>query len=89
MSCPRGCCEDYKTHIKSVAIGSFPTQTTLAERKLTLDRDAYKELRHQGLQPPSVKGAYVNARSATNPTEVELGRPLPKGVSETQFKEST
>lgn len=89
MACAKGCCPDYKTHIRGIQVGSFPSQTTYRDKKLELDRDAYKDLRKQGLQPPSVKGAYVNARSARNETEVELGRPLPNGISETLFKEVT
>ncbi len=89
MSCPRGCCPDYRTHVKGIQVGGFPTSITLRDKKLDLDRDAYKAMRKQGLQPPAVKGSYVNQRSARNETEVTLGRPLPNGVSESLFKEST
>lgn len=76
MSCPRGCCPDYRTHIRGINIGSFPTPTTYHERKLELDRDAFKRLSDDGLEPGRLNGAYVMERSAKNEREIELGRPL-------------
>lgn len=77
MTCPRGCCPDYRTHIRGVSIGGFPTQTTYSEKKLELDRDAFKRLRDDGLKPGRMKGAYVMERSAKHPREIEAGHPLP------------
>lgn len=76
MSCVRGCCPDYKTHIKGVKIGGFPTQTTYREKKLTKDRDAYKAMRKDGVQPKSVMGAYAVQQNAKDVREVEMGRPI-------------
>lgn len=77
MSCPRGCCPDYRTHIRGVSIGGFPTQATYNERKLELDRDAYKRLKDDGLKPGRMTGAYVMERSATHVRDIEAGHPLP------------
>lgn len=76
MACPRGCCDDYRTHIRGVNIGSFPAPETHYENKLGKDRDAYKALRRDGLQPKSVKGAYAVQQNATTELEVTLGRPV-------------
>ena len=78
MSCPRGCCPDYKTHIRGINVGGFPTDTTLTERKWDKDMPAYKRLYDSGLNPARIDGAYVMERSATHPREIELGRPLDK-----------
>lgn len=76
MSCPRGCCSSYREHINGINIGSFPTQTTYSERKLELDRDAFKRLSDDGLNPGKLTGAHVMERSATHKREIEMGRPL-------------
>jgi hypothetical protein len=76
MSCPRGCCDDYRTHIRGISIGSFPTQTTYTERKWDKDMPAYKRLVESGLQPPKIDGCYVIEREATHAKEIELGRKL-------------
>lgn len=76
MSCVKGCCEDYKTHIQGVNIGGFPSATTYRERKLDLDRTAYKAMRKDGVQPKGVMGAHVVQANANHVREVELGRPL-------------
>lgn len=76
MTCPRGCCPDYKTHISGVNIGSFPTQTTYTERKWDKDMGAFKAMAQQGLNPGKLEGAYVMQRSAKNEREIKMGRPL-------------
>jgi hypothetical protein len=75
MTC-RCNCPDYKTHIKGVAIGGFPTQTTYSEKKLEMDRDAFKRLVDDGLNPGRLNGAYVMERSAKNEREITMGRAL-------------
>lgn len=82
MSCPKGCCPDYKTHIRRVNVGGFPTQTTLTERKWDKDMPAFKRLCDDGLNPPRIDGAYVMERSATEKREIEMGRPLDKRTHE-------
>lgn len=76
MTCPRGCCPDYKTHIRGISIGNFPTDITYKERKWDKDMRAYKNLRRDGLQPKQIDGSYVLERNATDTREVEMGRPL-------------
>ncbi len=76
MSCPRGCCIDYRTHINGISIGSLPTPTTLTERKWDKDMAAFKRLSDEGLNPGKLDGAYVMERSAKHPREIEMGRPF-------------
>ena len=76
MSTCRCNCPDYKTHIRGINVGGFPTDTTLTERKWDKDMPAYKRLYDDGLNPAKIDGAYVMERSATHPREIELGRPL-------------
>lgn len=76
MSCPRGCCPDYKTHIRGINIGSTPTQVTYTERKWDKDMTAFKSMIDQGLKPARLEGAYVMERSAKNEREIQMGRPL-------------
>lgn len=76
MACVKGCCPDYRTHIKGISIGNFPTQQSYSEKKLELDREAFKRLRDQGYRPGRMKGAYVMERSAKHEREIESGRPL-------------
>lgn len=87
MSCPRGCCPDYRTHIQGVRIGGFPSENTVRERKLAADMRAYKNLRRDGLQPRQIDGSYVLERSARNEREVEMGRPIDK-TSLSMFKDA-
>ncbi len=76
MSCPRGCCVDYKTHIRGVNIGSLPTQIAYTERKWEKDMGAFKRLVDEGHHPGRLEGAYVMERSATHPREIEQGRKI-------------
>lgn len=69
-------CPDYRTHIRGINIGSLPTQTTYNEKKLELDRDAFKRLHDDGLNPGRLNGAYVMERSAKNEREIKMGRAL-------------
>lgn len=75
MTC-RCNCPDYRTHIKGVNIGSFPTQITYTERKWDKDMGAFKAMVDQGLKPGRLEGAYVMERSAKNEREIQMGRPL-------------
>lgn len=76
MPCQKGCCPDYRTHIRGINIGSFPTQTTYTERKWDKDMTAFKSMADQGLKPAKLEGAYVMERSAKNEREIQMGRPL-------------
>lgn len=75
MNCRCGC-PDYRTHIRGVAIGGFPTQTTYTERKWDKDMEAFKRLHDDGLTPGRLDGAYVMERSASHPREITSGRPF-------------
>lgn len=76
MSCPRGCCPDYRTHIRGINVGGFPTDVTLTERKWDLDMPAYKRLVNDGIQPAKIDGCYVMERAAKDKIEIEAGRPF-------------
>lgn len=80
-------CPDYKTHIRGVRIGGFPTDITLTERKWDLDMPAYKRLVDDGIQPPKIDGCYVMERSAKDKVEIEAGRPFDKDTL-SQLKDS-
>ena len=75
MSCVRGCCPSPREHYASLSFvdhgqGSYHKK----DAQLTKDRDAYKRLRTNGLQPKRVDGSYeVEARAKTE-AQVE-GRP--------------
>lgn len=49
-----------------------------AERKLAADRDAYKRLRHEGLQPQRVDGSAEVEQRVSSQFELDLGRYVPK-----------
>lgn len=76
MSCPRGCCVDYKTHLRNVSIGSFPTAPTITERRWDKDMPAFKRLVDDGLMPAHIDGSYVMEREAIHPKEIELGHAI-------------
>jgi hypothetical protein len=75
MAC-RCNCPDYRTHIRGINIGSFPTQTTYTERHWDKDMTAFKAMHDQGLSPARLQGAAAMERSAKNEREIKLGRPL-------------
>lgn len=83
MACGKPCnCESYRAHLLSVgfAAAAMPSrkgtvaQTEAKERDLHKDRDAYKRLRNDGLQPPHVDGAHRIEQGAKHTAEVETGR---------------
>lgn len=76
MTCARGCCPSPAEHFKSLRFldtgqGSYHQK----DRQLAKDRDAYKRLRNEGLQPRSVDGSHRVEATAKTPAEVE-GRPV-------------
>lgn len=82
MGCGKPCkCESYRAHLLSVGIAAtaMPSRkgavavTEAKERTLHRDRDAYKRLRQDGLQPPQIDGCAQLEQRATTATEVESG----------------
>lgn len=75
--------------IKSVsfAASAMPTRkpeavaTTAREKKLTRDRDAFKAMREQGIQPARLNGAADLQNRATTKHEIETGKILPKSLA--------
>lgn len=83
MGCGKPCnCESYRAHLLSVgfAAAAMPSRkgavaaTEAKERDLHKDRDAYKRLRRDGLQPPRVDGSAALEQRAQSVAEVESGR---------------
>ncbi len=75
MTCARGCCPSPREHYQSLRFldtgqGSYHQK----DRQLAKDRDAYKRLRNEGLQPRSVDGSHYVEQTASTPEQVE-GRP--------------
>lgn len=54
-------------------IGPRTRTVNSKDDKLTRDREAYRRLRRDGLQPPHVNGSADLERDATMPIEVEMG----------------
>lgn len=54
-------------------IGPRTRTVNSKDDQLARDRDAYKRLRRDGLQPPHVHGSEQLERDATMPIEVEMG----------------
>lgn len=75
MSCAKGCCPSQKEHFLSLSfvdhgVGSYHKR----EEQLTKDRDAYKRLRQDGLQPKRIDGSHEVEAKAQTEAQVE-GRP--------------
>lgn len=64
---------------------TMPTGIVGRERSLRRDMDAYRRLRAEGLQPPSIKGSAVNEARAAERWDVE--HPDKRGVKDTQVRE--
>lgn len=74
MTCERGCCPSPAEHYRSLAFYSTGDGTVhRREKQLAKDRDAYKRLREDGLQPPRLDGCDLIERVATTKEEVEQG----------------
>lgn len=72
MTCAKGCCPSPREHYKSlrfldVGQGSYHQK----DRQLAKDRDAYKRLRQDGLQPKRVDGSHRVEAEATTKAQVE------------------
>ena len=79
VPCPRGCCATYREHVASIGIAASALPTRKApiihgnnkDANLAKDRDAYKRLRDQGLQPDRLHGARDIEAQAETKLEVE------------------
>lgn len=73
-SCERGCCPSPKEHYRSLRFVA-KGEGTLHERdrQFQRDREAYRRLRQNGLQPPRIDGCAVVEQYATTKEEVEHG----------------
>jgi hypothetical protein len=79
----------FACRIKSVSFASsaMPTRRpqaadiNAAEKRLTKDRDAFKAMREQGIQPARLKGASDLQDRASTKDEIETGRLLPKSLA--------
>jgi hypothetical protein len=61
--------------LRSVQFGRVePTSQSAMERKWDRDLPAYKELRRQGMQPPSTDNAYELSKRASSQLEIDMGK---------------
>lgn len=73
MTCLQGCCESQAAHYRSVAFNKVAPAVNLKDSKLSRDLDAYKRLRHAGLQPRTTDYSSDLERHAETQFEVETG----------------
>lgn len=81
MSCSKGCCETNREHWLSIGVSASATptrrpsvvKTEETERVVTQERDAYKRLKNDGLQPARLMGASHIERHARDELEVRTG----------------
>lgn len=79
----------YPCKLKSIsfAASAMPTRkpeavaTTIREKNLVRDRDAFKAMRQQGIQPARLKGAAQLQDQASTKHEIETGKILPKQLA--------
>ena len=80
MTCARKCCFDQATHYRSLVLGTSVAKTW-EDTTLSADRDAYKRLKDDGIQPKGLKGAAQLEKHASSAWEIEAGRILPPDQS--------
>jgi hypothetical protein len=57
----------------SISVAKARRKPDAKDRALAKDLEAYRRLRHEGLQPPSVDGAARLERQAVTKLEIETG----------------
>ena len=93
MACPSSCRDEncilpsYAAHLRGISINTRPSEQTRMEKRWNVDMPAYKSLRDQGYQPPSVDGSHELAQKAQTETDITVGRPMGKEFHE-RLKES-
>jgi len=70
--CSKGCCPSQAEHFRSVLINK-PTPQAQLESAFAKDREAYRRLRQNGLQPPRIDGCAVLEKHARTKAEIETG----------------
>ena len=81
--CARGCCPSQAEHYRTLTIGKGDLSPETADVKkrdnqLVKDRDAYKRLRQDGVQPPSVDGSAALESRVVDQVEIDFKIPIPK-----------
>ncbi len=61
-----------------VAVKEEAKVTAIKDKQLSKDLDAYKRLRHNGLQPRSIDGSHRAEAEVTSQLDFTLGRVIPK-----------
>lgn len=101
MSCPSFCREPdctlpYGKHMSfHIAAAARPTsgrslsvqRIDQKEAEWSRDGDAYKRLRHEGLQPPKIDGSHNLERDAKVPEQIEFGSTRIKPSSFKEFED--
>lgn len=88
MPCGRGCCPDFKTHIRSVNLAAAATpsrrprsvEIEATEKRWHKDHDAFRRLVREGHDPGRLEGAAEIEAKATTKYEIEKGRLVPEPV---------
>jgi hypothetical protein len=68
---------DFKEKLRSIGV-MRRTDGAAREPRLARDRDAYRRLRMEGLQPPTVNGSAELEATMDHPHEAEMGRAFPR-----------
>jgi|ERR1051326_283592 hypothetical protein len=71
MPCAKGCCESAVVHWRSIAFASKLPEFNKDDSNLDRDRDAYKRLRAQGMQPRGIDDCRHLENEANDRWEVE------------------
>jgi len=78
MPCARGCCPTFADHVRSIRFGSRAGDVVRANQRdaaFAKDREAYRRLRRDGLQPPRIDGCAALEARADHVTQVTMGDP--------------
>lgn len=79
-------CFVIKMHSVSFSASAMPSRSGVGkietkEKQLHKDRDAYKAMKEQGIQPAKLHGAADLQDHASTKHEIETGRLMPKSIA--------
>lgn len=64
---------EFRDKLKTVQFAGKPSEQGQMEKRLTKDREAYKRLRRNGLQPRAMTGAAKLEKHASTKLEIQMG----------------
>jgi hypothetical protein len=82
MACSRGCCESQAEHYRSVQTAKGDLSPEVAdinrrEKQLVKDREAYKRLRKDGLQPHQLSDSAKIEASGVEQIDIDMKIQIP------------